>query len=122
MVQHAEAYEVQYKPILDATWLITTTTSTFTTVIGLTPATNYEWTVKTICSELPYVTTENADTITFITATNSGILPLGLSSLLISPNPLTSQSNLEFELQIRSVTNYFSRYFGKAIRNILMAI
>ena len=115
----AEAYEVQYKPILDATWLTTTTTSTFTTVIGLTPATNYEWTVKTICSELPYVTTENADTITFITATNSGILPLGLSSLLISPNPLTSQSNLEFELLNPVVLQItLVDISGKAIRNI----
>lgn len=92
------SYEVQYKPVVEPTWMIETTTSPFITLTDLDANTMYEWAVSTICVESPLVQTVFTSSEEFATAQNSIETLQGLTQLNIFPNPLTVNATIEFAL------------------------
>ena len=72
----AISYNIQYRPVGTTTWSTTTSATNSVTITGLTPATNYEFQVQTVCSSGNSIFSSST---TFTTLANTCSVPTGLS-------------------------------------------
>lgn len=83
-VNGATGYTVQYKPSNSSTWSTLTTTTNYVSTGNLSPATTYQWQVKTNCS--PYSALAS---FTTASASSGCSVPSGLGSANISQSGAT---------------------------------
>lgn len=101
-VEGATKYQVQYRQVGGGAWSKANSTSTFKNIPGLTPATTYQYKVKTICGALK---SAFSPTQTFTTLTMKGEAPPSdeveehITQMGIYPNP----SNGDFQLVMEHV-------------------
>lgn len=75
VVSGAASYNVRYKPISSSTWATTSSTTTSKSVTGLTPATQYEFQVQTVCANgtSAYSSSASFTTLPFQPSTNATV-------------------------------------------------
>ena len=104
-VPGAVSYSVQYRVVGAPSWTTTTATTNSLTVIGLSPATNYEFQVETVCSGS---TSSYCAVNTFTTLALPCSVPTGLSATNIDASDATLSwiavsGALSYNIQYRQV-------------------
>ncbi len=98
-VPGAASYSIEYQKVGTPGWLYTTSTTTSKLIVGLTPATTYQFQVQTICSTADssgYAASAIATTMPFTTL--AGELSDAAASLSISPNPTAGDVTASYSL------------------------
>lgn len=83
----AVSYNIQYRQVGTTTWSTTTSGTNSVAISGLTPGTNYEFQVQTVCAGS--VTSAFSTSGTFTTASLSCSTPTGLSATAITTTTAT---------------------------------
>ncbi|MBK6484809.1 MAG: T9SS type A sorting domain-containing protein [Chitinophagaceae bacterium] len=119
-VSGAMSYQVLYKSSGTSLWSLVNSSGNEKTLIGLSPDTEYEWKVKSICSLSPFIQSENSLPFQFITN------PFRQSDyetyepmFSAYPNPLSQSTTVSFSLnEISPVVIEIMDVNGRSIRVI----
>lgn len=100
VVSSAETYSVRYRKTGTIPWTKTTALSNFKKLTGLMPATQYDWTVKSVCDAVNNISSAWSDTKNFTTkALKLGNEGEEAASLEVFPNPFYSQATISFFIE-----------------------
>lgn len=102
----AEKYSVRYRKTGTIPWTKTTALSNFKKLTGLTPGTQYDWSVKSICDAVANISSDWSAIQNFTTK------PLRLEdeaaaemALEVFPNPFSSSTGISFSVSENTVVN-----------------
>lgn len=111
----AISYLVNYRPVGSSAWISKNIKAPKIKILGLLPATTYEWNIKTICHKAPLVTSTISDTKTFVTPQrNAGELTVEpLPSLSVYPVPASDVLHVAFDCNREKATIRISNMIGQ---------
>ncbi len=109
-VSGATSFNLRYRAIATASWSVLSSTSTSVNISNLTPATNYEFQIQTICSN--GLNSEYSGPANFITNSIVCLPPSGLVATQI-----TSSSAILSWAQVSGAQNYVVSYRNAASLN-----
>lgn len=117
----AQKYSVRYRKTGTMPWIKTTALSNFKKLTGLTPSTQYDWSVKSVCDTANNVSSDWSASQNFTTK------PLKLDggdgtevSLEIYPNPFAASTTVSFSLPENSrVTIGLFDLSGRKVKTLL---
>ena len=97
-VSGAISYIIQYRPVGSSTWSSTNSATNIATITGLTPGTNYEFQVQTVCSAIS--TSSYSTTSNFSTQSNSlvGINSISENNFVVYPNPTKQTASIFYNI------------------------
>lgn len=90
----AISYLVNYRPVGTNVWQTKNIKAPKIKILGLLPATTYEWNIKTICHKAPLVSSAISDTKTFVTPQKLSGALTDLPSLSITVYPVPASDVL----------------------------
>ena len=93
----AVSYEIRYRPV-GGSWTGTTSLTNSVDIAGLTPFTDYEWSVKTVCLADPEITSAYSDNAVFSTINPNAIGDISTDGFSVYPNPAATTTEISWNL------------------------
>ncbi|MEP7129070.1 MAG: PKD domain-containing protein, partial [Chitinophagales bacterium] len=115
-ISGALKYKVSYKPSGNNPWITTTVTDNFIQFTGLSANTNYNWKVKTICSNNPTISSDFTASVSFKTSVNKMASTLSGTGFELYPNPASNELNIaSYNMQFPLTCMIYDLY-GRMVR------
>ena len=83
---------------MGGSWTGTTSLTNSVDIAGLTPFTDYEWSVKTVCLADPEITSAYSDNAVFSTINPNAIGDISTDGFSVYPNPAATTTEISWNL------------------------